>query len=192
MRRIVLVSLGLIAGLLLVAGSYPAMAGQRPAANLENTSTLTNQQGGVETGAAAGPEGGDAAVNQKVAQAIADEFGVSSEEVLARQGQGIGFGALFKLYAIARAKGITMDELLTTIPADAEGNREFGFGNLGKSLMEAQVATLESGPKNLGSLVSEASKDHTSPGDEDEASDEGAGRSNGHGPPPFAKAKGRR
>src|SRR5437879_12602177 len=40
----------------------------------------------------------------QVAQVIADHFGVSQADVMALHDQGIGFGAIFKLYAIAAAK----------------------------------------------------------------------------------------
>ena len=99
----------------------------------------------------------------KVAQAIADEFGVSKDEVLARHNEGIGFGALFKLYKLARAQGITVDELLATIPTDANGEREFAFGQRRKALTAEQRATYESGPKNLGRLVSAKNKKHDEP-----------------------------
>jgi hypothetical protein len=101
---------------------------------------------------------------EKVAAAIAGEFGVPLDEVLARHADGIGFGALFKLYAIARAKGIALDELLATIEEDGGG---YGFGNLRKGLSEEEQEALEEGPKNLGQLVSESkkNKEHGNPHD---------------------------
>jgi hypothetical protein len=69
--------------------------------------------------------------------------------------QGIGFGAIFKLYAIATAKGVTVDQLLATVPVDATtGKRNFAFGQMKKSLTEAEAAKLQDGPKNLGQVVS--------------------------------------
>jgi hypothetical protein len=94
--------------------------------------------------------------NEKIAQAIGDEFGVSPDEVLSRHGEGIGFGALFKLYALARAKGITVDELLAQIEEDGGG---YGFGKLKKELTNEEEQALDEGPKNLGQLVSESNKD---------------------------------
>ena len=137
-------------------------------------------------------EAGDGA--EHIAQVIADEFGVTQEEVLALHQQGIGFGALFKLYAIAAAKGMSVDDLLATLETNAEGEFEFAFGELKKSLTEEELAALEAGAKNLGQLVSASHKDN---GDEEEgetteSAPEASSHGNGHGPPDFAKAHGRR
>jgi hypothetical protein len=93
--------------------------------------------------------------NETVAQAIAEEFGISPDEVLSRHNEGIGFGALFKLYALARAKGITVDELLAQIEEDGGG---YGFGKLKKELTDEEQQALDDGAKNLGQLVSESKK----------------------------------
>src|SRR6266508_2846024 len=73
----------------------PSVAGSQRTDADEFASTTVQAQGGeaAEDGKGAG----------KVAQAIADEFGVSNDEVLVRHNEGIGFGALFKLYKLARA-----------------------------------------------------------------------------------------
>ena len=192
MRRTVLVAFGLIAGLLLVAGSYSALAGRGPVADVATTNGPDNQADDGSTAGVAGQDGEEVPGNQKIAQAIAGEFGVSADDVLALHDEGIGFGALFKLYAIARAKGMSIDALLATIPTNADGGHEFGFGNLRKSLTAEQLATLASGPKNLGKLVSDASNAGQPAEAEGEAESQGSSRSNGQGPPPFAKAKGHR
>jgi hypothetical protein len=131
---------------------------------------------------------GDPAGNQKIAEAIAEEFDTTPEAVLALHDQGIGFGAIFKLYLIARAKGITVEELLAQTNEDGGG---FAFGKLKKSLTEDEMAIFEDGPKNLGELVSGSNHD-----DENEAgvvdaqaAGQESGGSNG-GPPEHAKAKG--
>src|SRR3990170_2089062 len=96
-----------------------------------------------------------AVLGEAVAQAIADAFDdVSQEDVLALHEEGIGFGAIFKLYLLAAAGGTTVDDLLATMDADADGEFEFAFGKRFKDLTEEQRAVLESGPKNLGQLVS--------------------------------------
>ena len=127
-----------------------------------------------------------------IAQAIAHEFGVSQTDVLALREQGIGFGAIFKLYAIAKAKGMSVSDLLASIPKNADGNFEFAFGKMMKTLTVGEQAALEAGPKNLGQLVSAS---HKSEGgtEEGEASEAGVtAASQDHGPPAFAKAHGRR
>jgi hypothetical protein len=114
---------------------------------------------------------------------------VTKEEVLARHNEGIGFGALFKLYKLGRAQGISVDELLASIPVDEHGEREFRFGQLRKALTEDQRALYESGPKNLGKLVSAASKskEKVKAEGEDQSAEPGSSRGNGHVPPGQAK-----
>jgi hypothetical protein len=136
-------------------------------------------------------EGEDQQGADKVAQAIADEFGVTKEDVIAHHDEGIGFGALFKLYKFARAKGISIDELLATIPVGQNGEREFRFGQLRKSLTEDQRALYNSGPKNLGKLVSGANK--TKDKVKAEGGDQSAEQERSHGkgkvPPGQAKKR---
>jgi hypothetical protein len=129
---------------------------------------------------------GDAAGNQKIAEVLAEEFDTTPEAVLALHDQGIGFGALFKLYSIARAKGITIEQLLAEIEASGGG---FAFGKLKKSLTEEEKAILEDGPKNLGELVSGSNHDDDADesATETESSEE---QSSSGGPPAHAKAKG--
>jgi hypothetical protein len=138
----------------------------------------------------------------RVAQAIADEFGVSQEEVLSFHEQGIGFGVLFKLYAIADlTDGSVADLLAAATTTGANGETEFAFGQLFNSLTEEQLAALEEGPKNLGQLVS-ASQEPDGAGSDaaDEAASEAlekalekfaAHGSEGHGPPEVVPAHGR-
>lgn len=97
--------------------------------------------------------GEEAAGAQHIAGVIADEFGTSAEEVMALHEQGIGFGALFKLYSLARAKGVSVNDLLATLPQGEDGP-QFAFGKMFKELAEEEAAVLEEGPKNLGRLVS--------------------------------------
>jgi hypothetical protein len=122
-----------------------------------------------------------------VAQVIADEFGVSKEEVLARHEQGIGFGALFKLFKLARAEGISVDALLAKIPTDENGNHEFGFGKLRKELTAEQLATFKSSPKNLGQLVS--AKNKHDEGEAKSAGESGESEKSGSGHIPPGQAK---
>jgi len=124
---------------------------------------------------------------ERVAQAIADQFGVSKEEVLARHDQGIGFGALFKLFKLARAEGISVDALLAKIPSGENGHHEFGFGKLRKELTAEQLAAFESGPKNLGQLVSGKSKHEPEGKGSDESVETDQAGNNGHVPPGQAK-----
>jgi hypothetical protein len=177
-------------------GSYSTLAGPGPIVDFVPSSGGSSQAddgpGSPLSLQTQEPEKGEGA--DKVAQAIADEFGVTKEEVLARHNEGIGFGALFKLYKLARAQGISFDELLTTIPVNENGERDFRFGQLRKALTEDQRALYESGPKNLGKLVSGASKKQHKPkveGD-DPSAEAGPSGGNGHVPPGQAKKLKRR
>jgi len=90
-----------------------------------------------------------------MAAVIADAFSANSGDVTALHAQGIGFGAIFKLYAIAAAKGMTVDQLLATVAIDpATGEHNFAFGQMKKSLSDSEAAALHDGPKNLGQMVS--------------------------------------
>jgi len=146
---------------LIAASSVLAVGGiapivDRSEASIRQTNDDNDPLSAQGQGTGHEPEDGQGA--DKVAQAIADQFGVSKEDVLARHQQGIGFGALFKLYKVARAKGVSVDDLLATIPTGANGEREFRFGQLRKSLTAEQRAAFNSGPKNLGRLVSGKNK----------------------------------
>ena len=149
-----------------------------------------------ETSVQADEETGEGA--EKVAQAIADAFGASQEEVLALQEQGIGFGALFKLYQLSQATGTPVADLLALIDESGEG---YAFGKRFNELTDEQRAVLEGGPKNLGQLVS-ASNHPDEDGDAEDADAASqalekaqekfaANSSKGHGPPDGVPAHGR-
>ncbi|HLA18326.1 MAG TPA: hypothetical protein VJ253_03305 [Dehalococcoidia bacterium] len=131
----------------------------------------------------------------EIAGVIAEAFGASADDVWAQHEQGIGFGALFKLYALG-----------APIPTDVDGEYEFNFGELRKALTEEQQAALEAGPKNLGQLIKAA---HQSEGHGSDAANEAASTGleearekfaahaaeadgpQGHGPPESVPAHGR-
>ena len=99
-------------------------------------------------------------------EAIAKEFGVDAAAVTAHREQGIGWGALYKLYAIADAKGVSVDELIAAEPPDADGGRGLAFGELMQSLTDEQRDELDEHPKNFGQIVSKSKKPaHAGPAD---------------------------
>jgi hypothetical protein len=187
MPRIVFLPILAAALAITAIGSYSTLAGPGPIVDLvqnrDRSTQADSDHGGSQTLQSRQEEGPQD--TDKVAQAIADEFGVSKEAVLARHAEGVGFGALFKLYKLARAQGITVEELLATIPFDANGERDFRFGELRKALTEEQRALYESGPKNLGKLVSAASKqtDKANTGGQDQSAEPGTSRGSGRIPP---------
>ena len=194
MPRVRLLPVMLIGGIaaVVVVSSALALGGSAPAILHTAGGFGRANDGGVEKLSGQEQETGEGAEDgqgsDKIAQAIADEFGVSKEEVLAHHQQGIGFGALFKLYKLARAKGISVDDLLATIPTGANGEREFAFGDLRKSLTAEQRAAFNSGPKNLGQLVSGKDKQNKSKAkDSGEGSESARPNSSGKIPPGQAK-----
>ena len=203
----------------LAISSYSALAGSNPIAGVADAVVGTDGSDADDNGtddvndvaedededAADADEADDANVEsetgegaQQVAQVIADEFGATQEEVLALHDDGIGFGALFKLYQLSQATDVGVDELLASIQS-GEGGDGYAFGKWFKSLTEEQQAVLDSGPKNLGELVSAS---HHPDGEGDAAADAAtqalekangkfaANSSHGHGPPAGVPAHG--
>ena len=119
----------------------------------EDSDDAQEQADDDATDAAAGNAGG---VDK--AALIAEEFGVSPDAVAALHADGIGWGALFKLYTYARVMGVSVDDLAAAAPIDADGERDYAFGELKKSLTDEQLAALSDGPKNFGQLVSKSKK----------------------------------
>ncbi len=150
---------------------------------------------GAEHGVATGlQEDGDGVVAQqdgegepemvgatRIAEVIAEQFGVEAGTVLDQHADDNGFGKLYKAYLIAEASGGTMTvaEVLSAAEAD-------GFGALFKE-MASELSALSSGedgiPKNLGlakKAANGAALGAAAGGEED-----------GQGPPDHAPAHGR-
>ena len=139
---------------------------------------------------------------EHIARLIADAFGAEEADVLAlHEEQGIGFGAIFKLYAIADLTDTPVADLLAAATTTgANGETEFAFGQLFNSLTDEQLAALEDGPKNLGQLVSASNHpDEDGEADADAASQAlekaqakfAAKSLEGNGPPDGVPAHGR-
>lgn len=212
MMRTLLLSLAVLGvAVALAISSYSALAGSSPVGDVAGAVIGHDGPDGEDGGAVAedAAEGDEASVQadgdtgegaEHIAGLIADAFGVSQEEVLALHEQGIGFGALFKLYSLAAATDTSVEALLAVIPTDAEGEFEFAFGKRFNDLTEEQQAVLESGPKNLGQLVSASNHpDEDGEADADAASQAlekaqakfAAKSSKGNGPPDGVPAHGR-
>src|SRR3972149_10818232 len=119
----------------LAIGSYTALAGSNPVGDVAGAvighdgaddtdvadSDDTDGVDGDEVNAQDGDNDADTGA-EHIAGLIADAFGAEEADVLAlHEEQGIGFGALFKLYALAAATGTSVDDLLAAIATDAEG-----------------------------------------------------------------------
>ena len=149
----------------------------------EDSDDVDEEEDNVET-----QDEGDedaSAGNQKIAEAIAEEFDTTPDEVLALHDGGIGFGAIFKLYLIARANGMTVGDLLSQVDEDGGG---IAFGKLKKTLTEEEMAIFEDGPKNLGELVS--GSNHDDDDDSDDAGEDDEGETSRGGDRGNGKSKG--
>jgi len=67
---------------------------------------------------------------------------------------GMGWGALFKIYALAAVLEVPASDLLGAIGSD--GDFEFSFGELKNGLTEDQRAAFDEMPKNFGTLMADA------------------------------------
>ena len=213
MTRMLLLAMAVLGVAAAVAiGSYTALAGSSAVGDVAGAVIGHDESDGEDGEAVAedAAEGDEASIQadgetgegaEAVAQAIADAFDdVNQEDVLALHEEGIGFGAIFKLYTIAEATGVSVQELLASMDSDADGEFEFAFGKRFKDLTEEQRTVLESGPKNLGQLVSASNHpDEDGEADADAASQAlekaqekfAAKSSKGNGPPDGVPAHGR-
>src|SRR3990172_10950567 len=169
MTRTLLLSLAVLGvAVALAISSYSALAGSGPVGDVAGAvighdgaddtdvadSDDTDGVDGDEVNAQDGDNDADTGA-EHIAGLIADAFGAKEADVLALHEQGIGFGALFKLYAIADLTDTPVADLLAAATTTgANGETEFAFGQLFNSLTEEQLAALEEGPNNLGQLVS--------------------------------------
>jgi hypothetical protein len=191
------------AAVALAVGSYSALAGAGPVTSVAGAVIGADapDDGDVvgdaddDDGVVAQQDGEGA---QHIAQLIADAFGdgltaaaadVSQGDVLALHEQGIGFGAIFKLYLLSAAGDETAAAILSS---GEKGEGGFAFGKLFKEFADG-VSVLTDGedgvPKNLGQAVSHAKK-----GDKGAAvaAIEDGDEDDGDGPPDHAPAHGRR
>jgi hypothetical protein len=205
MRRTLIFSL-LIVGVAvaLSISAYSALAGPGPVTSVAGAviSAGESDDGGLVEDAddvdadddvddvdAEDEDGDSGEGDQGVAQAIAETFEVTPDEVMALHDGGVGFGAIFKLHLLSAAGAGTVEEL----QAAAEEDGGFAFGKHFKEL-SGEVAALSAGedgvPKNLGQAVSHAKK-----GDKGAvvvAIEDGDSEDDGDGPPDHAPARGRR
>ena len=158
--------------LALAAGSYSVLAGSGPVAGVASAVVGSDNPDDGDAATANDVDGDDVDAQndngdkgegaRRNALAIAETFGggvtaeatgLSQEDVLALHEEGIGFGALYKLYLLAAANSTSVDALLDTIPTNADGKYQFAFGKMFKEAT-TEVSALSAGedgvPKNLG------------------------------------------
>ena len=146
------------------------------------------------TGDIDGLENGDGDLHgtDGVAQAIVDAFSTEDgeilpEDILDLHDDGVGFGVLYQLLAMAAVmEDMTIEDLLALHQSGT------GIGQLRKELTEDQLAALEDYPKNLGQAKSALKHADDTDGADDGTDDtigifdsKGKGnasvKSNGHG-----------
>ena len=85
------------------------------------------------------------------AQAFADQFKVGIDEVMALQKQGIGFGSIVKLYALASVKGVAATTLASQLRGG--GDNDIDWDTTIASLSPGEKSALdELGLKGMGHL----------------------------------------
>ena len=171
-RTLFLSALVVGVALALAAGSYSVLAGTDAVAGVASAVVGSDDPDDGDAFTANDVDGDDVNAQndngdngegaRRNALAIAETFGggvtaeatgVSQEDVLALHEEGIGFGALYKLYLLAAANSTSVDALLDTIPTNADGKYQFAFGKMFKEAT-TEVSALSAGedgvPKNLG------------------------------------------
>lgn len=97
-----------------------------------------------------------------------DVEAATDEVVELRNGTpAIGWGALFKLMQLAKAKDVTLETLL----ADFDGDEGWGFGRMFKELEPEQRDRLDDTAKNFGQLKKAAKATDGHPGKGPKAKD---------------------
>lgn len=176
----------------LVAGAALALA----------AGSVLADKGGSEHGAKHGvatglQEDGDGVVAQqdgegepemvgatRIAEVIAERFGVDAATVLQQHADDNGFGKLYHAYLVAEASGGTMTVAEVLAAAETDG-----FGALFRE-MASELSALSTGedgmPKNLGQAVSGSKTGDGVAG----VAAAGGGEDDGQGPPEHAPAHG--
>ena len=85
------------------------------------------------------------------AESVSAVFGIEPDTALALHQDGVGWGALVKLLAIAEVKGVPIEQLLADIEK-VDGEYEFDFGSMRAALTPAQQEELAGMPKGVGHL----------------------------------------
>jgi hypothetical protein len=130
----ILIGVAVAAAVLTGAGVWASSAGSNESTSLP----LAGVPGQASILAVQEPENGVLGRGARGnAQAIAERFGVGQEEVIDLHSQGIGFGALVKLYAIASIKGVPATSLINQLPVGPEGEAD----------LDALVASLSDGER---------------------------------------------
>ena len=108
---------------------------------------LSNPTVDVEEADSGGPGKGQL----KHAASISAAFDIDSDAAMALHRDGIGWGALVKLFAIAEVSGVTVDQILANVDK-VDGEYQFDFGSMQAGLTVSQQEELAGMPKGVGQL----------------------------------------
>ena len=108
---------------------------------------LSNQTVGADSEDSAGPGKGQL----RHAESVSAVFGIDPDTALALHQDGVGWGALVKLLAIAEVKGLSIEQLLADIEK-VDGEYVFDFRSMRGALTAAQQEELAGMPKGVGHL----------------------------------------
>jgi hypothetical protein len=114
---------------------------------ISNPVIASNTTSGTAGEESAGPGRGQS----RHADSVAAAFGIDAEKALALHEDGVGWGAMVKLLAIAEVKGVSVDQLLAGV-SKVDGEYEFDFGQLRAGLTAEQQEQLDLMPRGLGHL----------------------------------------
>jgi hypothetical protein len=105
----------------------------------------------VEVEETEGEAGGPGKGQLKHAASISAAFDIDSDAALGLHRDGIGWGAMVKLLAIAEVTGVTVDQLLANVDK-VDGEYEFDFGSMRAGLTASQQDELARMPAGIGHL----------------------------------------
>lgn len=110
------------------------------------------------------------------------DYGADLDQVRALFDAGVGFGAIFKLEAMAAVAGGDVFALLAQLTGE-DGELELGWGAWRHELTADQLATLEMLPRNLGQIVAAAHRPESTGGGgrHGKPAEGGNGQTHGHG-----------
>ena len=88
---------------------------------------------------------------QRNAEAIAAKFDMTMQDVMTLHDGGFGFGAIVKLAVVAKAKGVSVHSLASSLPR-MNGQQEAAVGELFKTLSPEEKTRIDGLPTNLGQI----------------------------------------
>lgn len=95
--------------------------------------------------------GGPGKGQLKHSESISAAFEIDPDTALALHQDGVGWGAMVKLLAIAEVTGVSVEQLLADTQK-VDGDYEFDFGAMQAALTPGQQEALAAMPKGMGHL----------------------------------------